>query len=162
MSRLRTIALVVTGMLVLTASLLTTNSDPVGAATPGKGFVQCQQATISGFHLFDEMTLSGCSDPANTGGSGSAGWYGIAPRAIPIVWASGGTTNIVINWGKFAPSSIPGCPAGTSSEFVLTGRVGKDTTGSIKRHRFAAVFCYQQNSPLQWSETNLPGSTFDL
>src|ERR1700728_2901704 len=95
-------------------------AGPAAAATPDTGTI-C--STLSG--TTTSAALSGCSDTANTGGSGTLPFK----TKSKIKWANGKTTTL--NPFNATPVSGTLCPAG-SDEFRVVGTVSKDTTGSIQ------------------------------
>jgi hypothetical protein len=94
-------------------------AGPASAASPHNG-TSC--TTLSGD--LAEATLSGCSDVANTGGSGTLPF---ADKS-KIKWANGKTTTL----SPFSATEVSGtlCPS-SATEYRLSGTVSKDTTGSI-------------------------------
>ncbi len=75
------------------------------------------------------FSLSGCSDVANTGGSGS-----LDNRTGVITWATGHTTSVTYTLTpvKKDEREKHQCPATSAAEFKLRGMVTADNTGSIK------------------------------
>lgn len=77
---------------------------------------------LSGSVSSNNASLSGCTDTANTGGSGTVTVSTLESGKGPITWASShGTTTISI---KFTQSGTS-CPGAT--EYKITGKVTADT-----------------------------------
>jgi hypothetical protein len=123
-------------------------AGPAVAATPNAG-ITC--TTLSGSSA--SATLSGCSDVAGTGGSGTIPFK----TKSKIMWANGKIT--VIN--PFNPTEISGtlCPAGTE-EFRLSGPVTKDTTGSVQvGGKASGLVCLDMTAN---TVVNAPGKKFKI
>jgi hypothetical protein len=92
--------------------------------------------------VFGTASLGGCTDLANTGGSGTLGIDLIPPgtaTGVEIIWASGGTTTVTIKFATVTTDEndrVP-CPAG-QTEFAVAGQVtgatgvGASVTGTLK------------------------------
>jgi hypothetical protein len=66
-------------------------------------------------------SLSGCNDPANTGGSGT---FPTTPTSsATITWASGGTTTGTVSYTEASKNT---CASGDTEE-AITGKVTSDT-----------------------------------
>ncbi len=93
------------------------------ASAPAKSFpVKCTSASGS---LGGTGMISGCSDTANTGGSGSFPTTGAQP--VVFTWATGKTTTATTSDSVVSPDA---CAAG-DTEYKISGTVTADTTGSI-------------------------------
>jgi hypothetical protein len=112
-------------MLVIALALVAASPDPGGATRP-KG-TSC--ATFAGPFPEGPFLLSGCSDTANTGGSGS-----LDNRTGVITWATGMTTAVsyALIPVKRDEREKHGCPPTSAAEFKLRGTVTADNTGSIE------------------------------
>jgi hypothetical protein len=153
------------------ASTVTLAGVPAAAANPRPSTVLCQQYSASrSTHIPPapvdySWQFSGCSDLANTGGSGTGTLVsqGAAGDTVLITWSAGKTTTILLSVGN--KSKKPGCPADAVSEFHQTGMVLADTTGSIRIRRVSAIVCTQVfEGPFGTTvvESNLPGTSFKL
>ncbi len=124
-----------------------------GAATPSGG-TTC--ASFEGSFPEGPFSLSGCSDVANTGRSGS-----LDNRTGVIVWATGKTTTV-----SYALSPVENearekdrCPPTAAAEFKLRGTVTADTTGSIDvGGPVIGTVCARENGVL----TNARGATLKI
>src|ERR1700736_6494436 len=114
-----------------------------GAAQPGSGVVTCQTFDETYGLAVKGFSLAGCTDPANTGGSGQGSVISTTPtsQTALITWAAGGTTTISVTITQ-ATYRVRDCGPQMSefgvSEGHLTGQVTADTTGSIKLKRVKA------------------------
>ena len=75
------------------------------------------------------FSLTGCSDAANTGGSGS-----LDNRTGVITWATRHTTSVTYSLTPVNKDEREkhGCPPTSAAEFKLRGMVTADDTGSIE------------------------------
>jgi len=77
---------------------------------------------LSGSVSSNKASLSGCTDTANTGGSGTVSVTTLESGKGPITWASShGTTTISITFTQSGTS----CPSAT--EYKIAGKVTADT-----------------------------------
>jgi len=108
---------------VPTTSLAVTLSF-AGPASAKAGSVTCKH--LSGDPL--TTSLTGCSHAASTGGSGTF----LMTDSATITWANGKTTSTSLGASQATIDETErySCPAG-STEFVFSGIVFADTTGSI-------------------------------
>ena len=88
-------------------------------------------------------TLSGCTDKANTGGSGKfVANTKKSPYSAVITWKGTGTTTTSL---KYSSPTKSICPKGTS-EIVITGTVTGGTKAAIKsipkNSKVSAIECY--------------------
>jgi hypothetical protein len=115
----------------------------VGAAQPESGVVKCQTFGETYALAVVRFSLAGCTDPANTGGSGQGSLISATPtsQTVLIAWAAGGTTTISVTIRE-AMYRVRDCgPQISESEGHLTGQVTADTTGSIKLKSVKAKVC---------------------
>jgi hypothetical protein len=123
-------------------------AGPAAAASPDSG-TSC--TTLSG--TLAEATLSGCSDAANTGGSGQLPF---ADKS-KIKWANGKTTTL----SPFTATEVSGslC-ASDATEYKLSGTVSKDTTGSIPvGYKASGLVCVNMTED---TVVNAPGKKFKI
>jgi hypothetical protein len=124
-----------------------------GLNVPGRG-TSC--ANFGGPFPQGPYSLSGCSDVANTGKSGS-----LDDRTGVITWATGKTTTV-----SYALTPIENeqgekhqCPATAAAEFKLRGTVTADSTGSIEvRGPVIGRVCARENGIL----TNARGTRLKI
>lgn len=114
--------LLVPAALLVPASIATVAFSSVSsAASPATGtVVKC--TTLTGT-IEATGTISGCSDSANTGGSGTFPTTGASPATVK--WASGGSTKATFNYAGGSGA----CPSGQTQE---------DITGTVKSNKGAA------------------------
>jgi len=111
--------LLVPAMMIPVSAATLAFATASSAATPAKaGVVKC--TGLSGTALATG-TLTGCNDPANTGGSGT---FPTSPASsATITWASGGSTTGTVSYTGATTNT---CASGSSEETV-TGKVTSDT-----------------------------------
>ncbi len=99
-------------------------------------------------------TLTGCNDPANTGGTGS--FTGLTSPTL-VTWATGGTDTITFKF-KLLTGRKNKCPAG-DSEAQLTGKIsGHSGLGSSVSGKVKAFVCVDGSGNLSLQGT----TTFKL
>jgi hypothetical protein len=150
--------------LALTALPLAGDGSAV-AAEPGGGVVKCQTfgETYLGGGGINGFSLAGCTDPANTGGSGQGSLISGTPtsQTVLIAWATGGTTTISVTITE-ATYRVRDCgPQMSESEGHLNGQVTADTTGSIKLKSVKAKVCIHSWRALA-TLGNVPRTPFKL
>ena len=99
---------------------------PGGAsATTPAGSATCSKVSLKVSGTAANLSLTGCTDTANTGGSGTikaTTLLSTKPETVVISWASKGTTTTVLTikkGGKLCPSA--------DTEYSATGTVKSDT-----------------------------------
>jgi hypothetical protein len=150
--------------LALTALQLAGDASAV-AAEPGGGIVKCQTfgETYLGGAGLTGFSLAGCTDPANTGGSGQGSLISATPtsQTVLISWAAGGTTTISVTITP-ATYRVRDCgPQISESEAHVTGQVTADTTGSIKLKSVKAKVCIHSWRAVA-AVGNVPSTPFKL
>ncbi len=111
------LAVVVTTMLV--------SAPPASGGTVRAKGTSC--ANFEGPFPAGPFSLSGCSDVANTGGSGS-----LDNRTGVITWASRKTTTVSYALTPIEDRANHPCPPTAAAEFKLRGTVVADSSGSIE------------------------------
>jgi hypothetical protein len=120
-------------LLCIGAAMLAVFVASVLVAGPASGGSARREGTSCASYVgpFPEgpFSLSGCSDVANTGGSGS-----LDNRTGVITWATGHTTSVTYTLTpvKKDEREKHGCPPTSAAEFKLRGMVTADNTGSIE------------------------------
>jgi|HubBroStandDraft_6_1064221.scaffolds.fasta_scaffold181015_2 hypothetical protein len=138
----------------------------VGAAQPESGVVKCQTFSETYALAVVGFSLAGCTDPANTGGSGQGSQISVTPtsQTVLITWAAGGTTTISVTFAQ-TTYRVRDCGPQMSefgvSEGHLTGQVTADTTGSIKLKTVRAKVCIHSFRALA-TLGNVPRTPFKL
>ena len=138
---------------VFVAAVLVPAPPASGVPVRAKG-TSC--ANFEGPFPVGPFSLSGCSDAANTGRSGS-----LDNQTGVITWATGRTTTV-----SFALTPVRhderekhGCPPTSAAEFKLRGTVTADTTGSIAvGGPVTGEVCARENGVL----ANEPGTSLKL
>ncbi len=122
-----------TGLLVGTGSALlavVVTSMVVAAPPAAGGTLRAQGTSCANFEgpfPGGPFALSGCSDVADTGGSGS-----LDNRTGVITWASRKTTTVSYALTPIDQREHHPCPPTAAAEFKLRGTVIADSTGSIE------------------------------
>jgi hypothetical protein len=138
--------LMVMGVAVLaTAGGFATAALPASAAGTGAA---C--AHFVGPFPQGPFMLSGCSDVAGTGGSGS-----LDNHSGVITWSTGKTTSVSFELKPMQERQ--GCPPTSAAEFKVHGKVTADTTGTIAGGgRVSGELCGRESETL----FNVPGTKF--
>jgi hypothetical protein len=121
-----------------------------GASGSAWAVTNTKCSAFSGNFVLAEESLGGCTDIANTGGSGTLGADVIPPgkaTGVLISWASGGTTTVTIKFATVTTDETDPapCPTGTT-EFQVGGQVtGSTGVGSSVTGRLKGEICEDAN-----------------
>jgi hypothetical protein len=150
-TRLVKVLLVPAALMIPASAATLALSTNVASATTTKA-VKC--TTLSGQALATG-SLTGCSDSANTGSSGTFPTQPSSSGKATIKWASGGKTTATFNY----TSAGSACPSGDTEE-VITGTVTKNTGAakSIKIGPIKGDVCVSSTLALSLA----PGTKFTI
>jgi hypothetical protein len=123
-----------------------------GAHPPRPGKVVCNLYTENfgpvGAYQF---SLSGCSDPSNTGGSGQGTVTpphgSFSNESVVVTWATGGTSTLSLTPGATTRGNCGMDMGGLKNPppKMLTVQVTADTTGSIPLRTFTDRTCFSSD-----------------
>ena len=157
MHHLRGVRLLTALALVIPASLATWAVAGPASAVTG--------ATCTGFTgaVTGVFTLSGCTDKANTGGSGKfVANTKKSPYSAVITWKGTGTTTTSLKYSSPAKSL---CPTG-QTYLLITGTVTGGTKAAIKsipkKSAVSAKACYNAKAKPAQAVTLVKGQLFHI
>ncbi len=119
------LSLLAAGALMVPASFGVIAFPGGASATTKAGSATCAGVAVRVSGSSALLSLSKCTDTANTGGSGhinASTLVGTGAETVVITWATGGTTTTTLTVVKGGTL----CPAG-STEYVASGTVKSDT-----------------------------------
>jgi len=153
-------AIGVVALMVLPVSVATVGFASMAAAASG---VSCSKLVVS--LTTGNGKLSGCTDPANTGKTGT---FPIATLVSgvgstgTITWNKTGTTNITVTtFGTVTPNACPTGYTEYEAMATITGGTGEAAKSIKKKWTFQAFVCVDASSaPI--SIELLPGSKVEI
>jgi hypothetical protein len=126
------------------AMAISTSIVTVGLAGSASAATRTTCSTFTGNFVFAVASLTGCTDPANTGGSGTPNLDLVPPgteAGVMIAWLSGGTTTVTMTFVQ----TTKGCPAG-DTDYALSGKVtGSTGVGASVKGKLHGEVCVDAN-----------------